>query len=59
MTENDRREEQKLTGREEQKLSRVVGKMTMKVKLPRRSARLRWGDIVKSSWRDDNGGEAP
>ena len=40
-------------------LSGVVGEMTMEVKLPRRSARLRWGDIVKSSWRDDDGGEAP
>ena len=40
-------------------LSRVVGEMTMEVKLPRRSARLRWGDTVKSSWRDDDGGEAP
>ena len=39
-------------------LSRVVGEMTMEVKLPR-SARLRWGDTVKSNWRDDNGGEAP
>ena len=39
-------------------LSRVVGEMTMEVKLPRRSARLRWGDTVKSSWRDDDGGEA-
>ena len=34
-------------------LSRVVGEMTMEVKLPRRSARLRWGDTVRSSWRDD------
>ena len=39
-------------------LSGVVGEMTMEVKLPRRSARLRWGDIVGSSWRDDVGGEA-
>ena len=40
-------------------LSGVVGEMMMEVKLLRRSARLRWGDIVKSSWQDDDGGEAP
>ena len=33
-------------------LSRVVGEMTMEVKLPRRSARLRWGDIVRRDLSD-------